>query len=472
VMHKNLIDQPGEWFVESKKLYYMPAAGRNIQDMRVEMQVREKVLVLNGTSGVTLKGLNFVAGNVDMQNVSGALIENSSMRYLSPFFMPKGYGDGDSKKTGVYLNKSSNNVFKNTYIAHSWGNAIEIESGTNNSIQNCRVEDIGWLGIFTSAVYISGDRTTISNSTFGDTGRFHIRIRDDVRVDIMDSDFYGAMKMGEDAGSIEATSTGKIGPLDMKGSVIAYNKIHDIKGIPVSSSGYNKQYTLALYMEDTENYTAHHNLIYNIKADNYNGPVPIAKEGSFLYVGPRYNAMYKPINYYNNTAWNYDKAIGIWNIDINNREELGVSEDSGNMKDGHFINNIFMKSKFNYNYAKQNITNKGETISGVKVANAPVLTTDDFQAFIDHIKQHDYHFNPEHNYILEPSSESAYFADAANGNFRLKETSSAVGGGKAIPGITTSTSPDAGALEGSERVLHAGATLVKPVFREVVDSQH
>ena len=47
---------------------------------------------------------------------------------------------------------------------------------------------------------------------------------------------FGAMEVGGDAGPIEATSTGKIGAIDLKGSVIAYNKVHDVVGVPVSSS--------------------------------------------------------------------------------------------------------------------------------------------------------------------------------------------------------------------------------------------
>ena len=35
------------------------------------------------------------------------------------------------------------------------------------------------------------------------------------------------------------------------------------QGIPVFDGLYAKAYVLAFYMEDTENYTAHHNLVYN-----------------------------------------------------------------------------------------------------------------------------------------------------------------------------------------------------------------
>ena len=154
------------------------------------------------------------------------------------------------------------------------------------------------------------------------------------------------MKMGEDAGPFEATSTGKIGALDLKGSTLAYNRVHDVKGLPVSDGNYNRQKVVAFYMEDTQNYTAHHNLIYNIKADNYTGPVENEPAGEFLYLGPRYNRMKEPINYYNNTIWNYDKLFTIWGLEIDNWEDLGLPEEEnkGTMEDGHFANNVFMSN--------------------------------------------------------------------------------------------------------------------------------
>ena len=55
VMHKNLLDYPGEWFVENKKLFYLPEPGKSLSETRIEIQVRERVLVLNNTTGVTVQ---------------------------------------------------------------------------------------------------------------------------------------------------------------------------------------------------------------------------------------------------------------------------------------------------------------------------------------------------------------------------------------------------------------------------------
>ena len=176
-----------------------------------------------------------------MQNTSNAVIQKCTMRYLYPFWTPTGYGQGDTDKKGVYLSNSSNNQFTDLYVGHSWGNMFALQGGGGNSFQNCVIEDFGWVGVFTSAIHVNtSNNTNINHCTFGDAGRFQIRIDGgDALVNILDCDFYSAMKMGEDAGPIEATSTGSIGALSLKGSVIAYNKIHDVQGVPVSDGGYN-----------------------------------------------------------------------------------------------------------------------------------------------------------------------------------------------------------------------------------------
>lgn len=470
VLHKNLVDTPGEWFVDNNKLYYYPIGG-SINETSIELQVRERVLVVNNTSGTKIKGINFTAGNVDFQNANNAIIENCTFRYLHPFWVPKGYGQNDTDKRGIYLKNSSNNTFKNTYVGHSWGNMFALHDGENNSLENCIIEDFGWIGVFTSGVHINeSDNTSISKCTFGESGRFQVRVDGgDAKVDILDSDFYGSMKMGEDAGPLEVTSTGRIGSLDLKGGTIAYNKIHDVKGLPVSDGNYNKQKIVAFYMEDTENYTAHHNLIYNFKADNYKGPVSIERVGEFLYLGPRYNRMQEPVNYYNNTVWNYDKLLSIWNIEIDNWEALGLAEEdaSGSMEDGHFANNIFMNnSSYKLSYVRQKLSATGGNLGYVTLNPSPSIETTDFKAYTDHCANYGYQFNPENNELLNFSSQENNFKDAPNGDFRLRIESTAIKAGKIIPNITSSAIPDCGALEGGERVLSAGANLEMPTFLE------
>lgn len=468
VVHKNLVDIPGEWFLDNNTLYYYPPLSKNINDIRVEIQVRNQVLSIKDVQNLKFHGINFAAGNGEILNSNTISFDACSWRYLQPFWTPGNYGDNQSEKTGIYVNNTSNTHFKNCYLGHSWGNAFALLSGDNHYFENCIIEDIARIGIFASAIYSRTGPITVKNCTFGDAGRFHLRLRSSDKIEVYDSDFYGAMMMGEDAGPIEATSTGSLTALDLKESVFAYNKVHDCVGIPVFDGGYQKQFIVAFYMEDTENYTAHHNLVYNFRANNYTGPLNMDEAGAFLYLGPRYNYMNRPVNYYNNTVWNYDKCINIWHIEADNWQDLGMAESGGSMADGHFENNIFQKNTpFKLNWTKQILNSTGGRVDWVSVSNPPKIETTDFNAFTAHCQNQGYNFNAMNTIILDKMDEGQNFVDATNGDFNLKSGSTAKGAGKTIAGITSMTNPDCGALEGGSRVLSAGATLSIPVFTEV-----
>ncbi|ONI44376.1 hypothetical protein AN641_07380 [Candidatus Epulonipiscioides gigas] len=472
ITHKNLISTPKEWFIQDNKLYYMPES--NINDLQVEMQVREKVLIMENAINVTFEHINFISGNVEIINSENLNIKHCSFRYLQPFYIISGYGIGDSMKTGIYIENGNHITFRNTYVGHTWGHGIHLSHGENNSFHNCIIEDIGWIGTFTSGIYTSANNTHIEDCSFRDNGRFQIRVDQDIKINILHSSFERAMKMGEDAGPLEFTSTGQIGPVDLKGSEIAYNKIFDLHGIPVSAGHYNKQFVVAFYMEDVNNYTAHHNLVYDITSYNYNGPEPLNRRGTLLYLGPRCKAMHEQVNFYNNTAWDYTNNINIWNIQIANFDEikpLGLKYEAptGTITNGHFVNNLLNIGEFGINYSAQNYAVDGKKIGWAKAPeNAwKSIQTSDMDEYFEHAAKVGYFFNPKTNLMFDKENGALNYLDAENGDFRLINTSIAKKSGTPIEGITSSDTPDLGALEGSDWVLSAGATLNIPQFTEI-----
>ncbi|OON95348.1 MAG: hypothetical protein ATN31_11120 [Candidatus Epulonipiscioides saccharophilum] len=472
VMHKNLIDIPGEWYVEDRKIYYMPKG--DITDLQIEMQVRPKVLLLNNREYVTIKNINFIAGNAQMKNSNNISIDNCTMRYLQPFYKIKGYSIGESKETGFYMENSSNNKFNNFYLAHGWGNGVYISGGEDNLFTNSVFKDLGWIGTFTAGLYTSGENNFVRDCTFEHNGRFQIRVDKDVKIDILHSKFVNAMELGEDAGALQFTSTGKIGPLDLKGSRLAYNIVSDLEGIPVFAGNYKKRYVCAFYMEDVNNYTAHHNLVYNLNPGDYGSEYEFEKVGGVLYIGPRYNAMDEPVNYYNNTSWNCTRSLNAWGIEISNIEELntkGVTqkENSGTMTNGHFANNIFNESLFRLIYSTQNLTEKGGSTGWADNDHnnwKPILTPS-MEEYFEHMEKVGYVYNPQTNMMLKNDTGAENYINVETGDFRLTENSLAKGAGTPIPGITASDTPDLGALEGSDYVLSAGANLELPKFKEI-----
>lgn len=473
IYHKNLIDIPGEWFIDGSKLYYMPKTD-NVNNERVEIQTREYVLRIDNKDGTSIDGINFSAGLIRIEDADNNSITNSSFRYLSPFFIPNGYGMNESGAKGFYVENCDNNLIENCYLAHNWGNMLTLRDCNNSTINNCVIKDFGWVAIFTAAVYLRGSaETTLTNSTLAEGARFLIRIdgTGNGKLTMTDNDLYDAMKMGEDAGPIEATSTGRIGALNMSGSEIAYNKVRDCYGLPVSAGGYLRQKITAFYMEDVENYTAHHNLVYNFLADNYTGEYEneLEKHGEFLYLGPRYNPMYHPVNYYNNTVWDVNQIMGVWNIEINNWKELGLSapDTTGFMRDGHFANNIIISGpEYKMSYVRQNISATGANKGYVTLSPSPSYYSSNFADYAAKAKPLGYEFNPENNVFFTTSVGNRNFVSTRDADYRLQETSTAKGAGIPIEGITSSDTPDCGAFEGSDRVMYAGSELETPEFKE------
>ncbi|MDO6759464.1 right-handed parallel beta-helix repeat-containing protein [Tamlana sp. 2_MG-2023] len=409
IFHLNALDREGEWFQTNNKIYLMPPAGKNPNDLQISIKNRKWGFVLNNRNNITIKGISIHAASINMDNTDNARIEDCSIQYLQSFLTRSGYGVS-KLQGGVYVN-GDNNTIKNCYVAHSWGHGIYVDGGNNNKIEGTRIEDIGWIAQFTSSLQNYADGTIVTNSTFGSTGRFHIRTNG--QINITYNDLYDCMKMGQDAGSIQCTNGSDWGvPLDMKGSEIAYNRIHDSNTLTDGK----KEFVLALYLEGCYNYTVHHNLIYNFITDE----VP---DGTFAYLGPR-KAKITDCFYYNNTVWNVDWAVRVWNRD-----------NEGDVENIHFWNNI-IDSRAAYQETKN--------------------TTSLF-ALMDF----------SNNYEDVTGTGNTIFEDAPNGDFRLKSGVAPINYGKIIPGVTDGFSghaPDAGAIEYGSDFPAVGSTVNKSIF--------
>jgi len=412
IFHLNALDYPGEWYAQNDKVYYLPKSYEDINSIQVEAQKR-KWAFKTTKNGLTLKGIHIKAASLEIK-ASNCVVDGCSARYIFPYFTRTSYGTSYTQMGGVYIN-GNNNTFTNCYIAHSWGNGISLESGDGNSFENCFIEDVGWDPQFTTALLTHAENTTIKNCTFGSAGRFHIRFEN--KTDILYCDLYDCMKMGQDAGSIESVTLTDTEARDLKDTEIAYNTIHDCTTLSAYSS--TKNFVVALYIEDSYNYTAHHNLIWNIRSEH--------QQGAFAYLGPRRTTI-SNVKYYNNTVWDCDKGICIWNRD-----------NMGNVLDTKFYNNL--------------------------LDSRMVDDADDIAVF------------PEIKFSNNVYSNSAndHFSDYNNQDFTLKASSIAIDAGMEITGITdgyTGIAPDAGAFEYGKTKWTSGANLTVPEFKEIIYQEY
>ena len=386
ILHLNALSTPGEWYYQNDTLYYWKPGGGAPSDTQVEAQRRESAFVIDGYDGLTLRSLHIKAANIELVDSNHNLIEDSTFTHLKGWFTRRGYGSSATQMGGVYVS-GDNNTFDGCVFGHSWGNLLNFERGaTNNTVTNSFFNDNGWMGMFTCAIANYGHNTTVTHSTFGSTGRFHIRTWD--KINILHNDFYDAMNMGQDAGSIQAVE------IDLLGSEFAYNTIRDMDALEAFER--DKQFVVAFYMEGSSNYTAHHNLVYNVQTSS----IP---DGAFVYLGPRTVEIANAL-YYNNTVWNVDWRFRVWN-----RDHLGT------VSNVQFKNNVF------------------DSRMDDRMSGTPDLIS---------------------QFILENNVESAdpmlLFADDSSSNYQLADGSPAIDVGQLIPGITDGYiggAPDVGAFE-------------------------
>ncbi|GIZ09665.1 T9SS type A sorting domain-containing protein [Flavobacterium sp. UMI-01] len=442
IMDFSVLDYEGEWFWRKNlnKIYYKPEGG-TVTGKNFEIQRRKFTLKVQANN-VKVENIDFKVGEVELTNANGTNFNFCTFTYLSPYQYRREYGVFEQ---GIKLTNADNTSFESCYIGHTWGSGVIIAPGSDNTIiNNCYIEDIGWMGQFTVAVLNNGNNTQITKNTFGKASRFHIRTTESVFMNVTDNDFFGAMAMGEDAGSIMFTSTGKTAALDMNETVIAWNKIHDQKGIPafepIESS---RKYMVALYLEDVENYTVHHNLIYNID-DEYTSvrlksdgtPETLQNINLVGYFGPRDRNITKKMDLFNNTCFGYNKLISFWH-----------RTSTADINDMNLKNNLFM--------------------TGKECSVGTVKDTDLYNFTVKAAATYGYDISLQTNGFVTNAAD--HYVDATNWNLRLKPASNFNSGGTIIPGITTQTSPAIGAWEGSttalkERVFNAGSTLTNATF--------
>ena len=415
IFHLNALDVAGEWYAQDGKLYFKPEDNIDVNSLKIEAQKREWAFIINGKDNTSISGLNIKAASLQLKS-DNTVVKKTSFRYIFPYFARANYNSSFKQQGGIYVN-GNNNTFGECYVAHTWGNGFSIEDGHNNTIHNCIIEDIGWNAQFTSSVLTHAFNTTISNSTLGSTGRFHIRFND--KINILYNDIFDSTRLGQDAGSIEATSGSAYDTaLDIKNSIIAYNHIHDSSTLPtskaVASNGNSgKQFVVALYLEDVKNYTAHHNVIWNFQTD-------IKDDGTFVYLGPRRTTI-ENVKYYNNTVYNTHYRIRLWNRDR-----------QGAINSTNFTNNLFA---------------------------GPMVDLESTNTLLKCIT---------HENELNDANPSDTFVDHLNGDFRLRASATdAINKGKTIAGITNNfvgSTPDIGAYEYGQPAWVPGASIARPCF--------
>lgn len=306
----NLLDAENEWFSENGKLYVCALGKVNPNDAMVEAQTRRIAFDLDGLSFIEIKGIHIKAATVNIHSSENCIVEDCSVRYPVPFFhFSEEFGRSSNPENwsgkGVILS-GKNNIIRNTYIAHSWGDGISMW-GENNRIENCIIEDCNWMAVDCAPVAVTGKNHIITNNTLRQAARCGLVHRHLETGKITFNDISLGGILCTDLGLTYTYAT------NGKNTEIAYNWIHD---------NWSKGPTSGIYLDNNDTaFVVHHNVVWNCKE------------------GIRVNLPSVNNNIYNNTLWTVNNAMPNWGsngtslVNVNTWNNLSNKIDfSGNNK--------------------------------------------------------------------------------------------------------------------------------------------
>jgi PA14 domain/Right handed beta helix region len=262
---RELLDAPGEWFLEGGTLSIIPPEGVILSGATVEIKRRLSAFDLRDRSFITLKGFQVKAATITTADParpneatsSNIVLDDVHVRYPSHFTLSKlgnawGTGVNDS---GVLL-FGRNHTLKNSTVAFSAGNGVTM-NGVGHVLENNIIHDVNYAATDSSAVSTDGSGLGLSNQTIRfntlyNAGRSVLVHRNAQRLKILNNHLYNAGLLVNDLGMTYTFQS------DGGGTEIAYNLVHD-NFAPSESMG--------IYLDNgSKNFLVHHNIVYNVRA--------------------------------------------------------------------------------------------------------------------------------------------------------------------------------------------------------------
>jgi hypothetical protein len=396
-----LIDSPGEWCWKEGILYFWPVGNKNPNDLITEAKTRDLAFDLSGRSHIVVKKLTVFGATIDMRDAMQCTIDSCRAFYVSSQFDIRRFNinpdDNCAPLSSSLAGKGilvsgSNNIIKNSVIAHSWGNCVSL-LGANNKVLNCEIYDANWQGWECAVLSMNGGGHVVRGNTMHDAQRSVILCTNKFGMNppkdpwfIEYNELYNAGLAKTDNGVIYCFLT------DGVGSVISHNWIHD------NYNGYDSKLHSGsgIYLDNySSNFIVHHNVVWNMTEGHTATGIRANNPESQIY-----NHGFWPNAHqiYNNTMFNCNKAINSPDRDWNG------TKGQPYWKGTKLYNNILLSD----------------------ITFGPATTGNNY------------------------TGSNPMFADTAKHDFRLKKGSPCVNTARVIPGITDGykgSAPDIGAYE-------------------------
>lgn len=251
----DLLNVPGEWYYDKDggKLYLCLDKNEDPNKMKLEMKARTNGLEFSKTAAyVTFENVDLFAANLIFQyNSSHCTVDRMEAFYLN-------HHQNGSEAVGAVQMNGNNNAIWNSEIAYTCRGGVTTY-GTGNMVINCYVHDIDYgitgAGAFSpygeEAVFYHNTAHNVSRSMIGGSGW---------SGRIAYNHFYDCGMLTNDCGMIY------FGTADGGGMEIDHNVVHD---------NWSPDNAMGIYFDcGVQNYTIHHNVMYNIKTYGLSFNVP------------------------------------------------------------------------------------------------------------------------------------------------------------------------------------------------------
>ena len=267
------LDAEHEWHYENGYLYLWAPGGVDPATLTVQAKSERKwAFDLEGKSYIHFEGIDVFAGSANMENAHYNVIDDAHFKYINSdptiiyTYNRGGYGDhvkvapfwdSTSNDVGIYLG-GSNNTLKNSIAEYSYGDVVTVV-GESNTVKNNILREANASATESGVISIRGKNHDILANTMYNGGRSIMQFNYVESSRFMYNDISGAGLMSTDLGVAYCYIT------DGKGTVIAYNWIHDITA--ANAAG--------VYLDNgSRNFTLHHNVIWNVTGPGiiYNVP--------------------------------------------------------------------------------------------------------------------------------------------------------------------------------------------------------
>ncbi|MBI3934880.1 MAG: hypothetical protein HY316_09310 [Acidobacteria bacterium] len=260
----NELDSGGEWFLDgvTSTLYLQTPAGDSPAQHLVEAKRRQYAFILSGRSFVTIQGFNLFAAsilsNADSQHL---VLDGLNARYVSHVLLIPNISASfvGVNNSGIFL-QGRNNVLRNSNIAFSSGNGVQI-AGPGHHVFNNVIHDTNYAANEASPIAAGFNLPTtngylIAWNTIYNAGRhgiLHTNLNPNTgNGRILHNEIYNYGLQTTDLGCTYTYGS------DGQGTEIAYNLCHHDSGTFLGTG---------VYLDfDSSNYLVHHNVVWDAQS--------------------------------------------------------------------------------------------------------------------------------------------------------------------------------------------------------------